>query len=557
MNKKWEISSDNGNPKTENGIIDVLLKNRGIKNKEEFLNPLSPDTLISRYPDALGILKSDLKKAEKLIKDAISSDNPIFIHGDYDVDGICAAAILWETIYKDLGYKNCLPFIPNRFEHGYGLSISSIDEIEKSSKKQETSSKNPLLITVDCGIVSEKEVEYAKKKGFKVIVTDHHVKPKKLPDADAILQTEKLCGAGIAWVLSRQAASGERIADREDKYLDLVALATISDLQPLTGANRSLVKYGLEELNKKKRIGIKTLCEVGGFGDKKLSTYEVGWMIGPRLNAAGRLDSALSSLKLLVTGDPKLAKEIASDLNRINFERQQMTRGSLEQAIEIISSQDDNILIAHHEDFHEGVIGLVAGRLTRKFYKPSVVISVGEVVSKGSARSVSGFNLVEALREMEDIFENVGGHEMAAGFSIKNDKIPSFLEKFTTFGNENVSEDLLVPTLKIDCELSFIHVAESLWENLEKLAPHGIGNPNPVFLTRDVEIVDLYTVGAQGNHFKMKLEQDGKHMSAIYFNGEDGYETGDRVDVVYNLSLNEWQGRRNLELVLKDLKKTE
>ncbi|MFH1955863.1 MAG: single-stranded-DNA-specific exonuclease RecJ [Patescibacteria group bacterium] len=534
--KLWKVA-----PKKGKDIFEQLAINRNISNLEEFITPPSPQETLNRIFKEDKILKSETDKAKKLISEAIKKKSPIYIHGDYDVDGICATAILWEKIYFGLKYKNCFPYIPDRFNEGYGLSKESVDSIIKTLPKE---NKSPLIITVDCGISSIKEVLYAKEKGFNVIICDHHQKGKNLPKANAILWTDKLCAAGIAWVLS-------------ESGFDLSALATVADVQPLTGYNRSLVKYGLLELNKLKRTGLKALVEISGIKDKKIGVYEVGWVIGPRLNASGRLESALDSLRLLCTTSNTKALAIAKSLNLLNSKRQEMTFSIFEESKKFYK-KDLKIIISEGKRFHEGIIGLVAGKLVSEYYLPSIVISKKEKISKGSARSVSGVDIIKMLRNFEDLFESVGGHPMAAGFSIKNEQLENLVRELYIFSEKNIKDEDIIQEIKIDAEMSLEEVTYPLLDFVGNFAPFGLGNPEPVFLTRNVEIYEIRKIGKDGGHLKISFKDStGDIKNGVAF-GFGGFEAvpKDKVDIVYTLNENIWNGRRNLDLRIRDIRKS-
>lgn len=541
--KIWKVAAKKGKD-----VFEQLAINRNISNLEEFINPPSPKETLNRILKDDKILKEETEKAKKLILSTIKKGEPIYIHGDYDVDGICATAILWEKIYYDLNYKNCFPYIPNRFNEGYGLSKESVDGICVNLQKKISS---PLIITVDCGIGSNKEVLYAKEKGFNVIICDHHQKGKTLPKARAVLWTENLCGAGISWVLSCK-LDKENI---DENALDLVAIATISDIQSLTNYNRSLVKYGLTKLNELKRQGLKTLAEMAGITGNKIGIYEVGWVIAPRLNASGRLENALDSLRLLCTKSSKLALIIAQNLNNINLERQKLTFSMFEES-QSFYKENNKIVIAKSTSFHEGVIGLVAGKLVTKYYLPSIVISQKDTISKGSARSVNGVNIIELLRNFENLFESLGGHPMAAGFSIKNEQLEDLIDKLYTFSEKNIKEGDVVPEIKIDAEIALEKITYELLDFVLNLSPFGLGNPEPVFLTKGVEISQVKKIGKKEDHLRIILKDingDLKNCVAFGF-GNFPIKTENKADIVYTLNENSWNGRRNLDLRIKDIK---
>ncbi len=556
MEKEWKLTS-NQMPQNVDDVVNVLLENRGFedpKTAKTFFNPCSPADFI-KTPSLVGLDKDRLESAVEIITQAVGEKRLIVIHGDYDVDGLCATAILWETLYKQLGYEKILPFIPNRFEHGYGVSTESIDSL-----REQIDVKNPLLITVDCGITAKDQIAYAKSKGFEVLVTDHHQKPEDLPDAAEIVWSDEICGAGIGWVLAQRllAACDAAAADS----LDLVSVATLCDLEPLLGPNRSFVKYGLDELNNNTREGIKALKESAGLRGKEIGTYEIGWILGPRLNAAGRLDDATDALRLLVTRDKQAAGVLAGRLDTLNRERQSITKDAVERAKKDLISDLVHLpsfIVLDHEDYHEGVIGLVAGDMVKNFNRPSIAISRGEKVSKGSARSVKGVDIISALRECADCLVDVGGHPMAAGFTIETEKIAELRKQLAAYGEEYVDEDSFNLVVKMDCRIDLSLVGARLWEELEKFAPFGVGNPKPKFLLKGVEIQNLRAVGSDNKHLKLKLgSNSGKTVSAIAFGHGDWAMrllSGDKIDLVASLQLNRWNGRESVELVVKEISK--
>jgi len=553
-------------------IIKQLLENRGITEPdevEEFLNPRpsTPDVLISKVK----LDSKQLNKAVGRIHEAIAKNEAIVIHGDYDADGICGTAILWEAIYYDLGYKNVTPFIPHRVEHGYGLSKESIDEIN-NQQSTINNQQSSLLIATDCGISAVEAIEHAKSLGFDVIITDHHTKGEELPNAVAILHTYHLSGAGIAYFLTQKILKDQPCGPQgwSLQNLQLVTLATIADLQPLLGVNRMLTKLGLEELNHTQRIGLQELIKIAGLEGRKIGPYEVGWMLAPRLNAMGRLQDAMDSLRLLCTKNPHQAKELAEKLNRVNQERQRMTEKAYEQAknraTEQLKNRATQFFVLHHEEWHEGIIGLVAAKISEEFYRPTIAIAKSEKVSKGSARSVSGVNIIETIRKYSHLLIDAGGHEMAAGFSIETEKIEEFVEQLIVNSDQLINEKRLDRVLKIDLELKLSDITAALFQALKKLEPHGIGNPKPTFLTRDVEILGLRTVGSNNKHLKLQIRDSNNetikqfnNFSCIGFNLGDWtnkLSVGDRLDIVYQIQEDTFNGYQTLQLKLKDLRLT-
>lgn len=511
---KWNILAPGGKD-----IVETLLNNRGLTTKkeiEEFLKPPQPEFAL------------DSKKAIARILKAIKTQEPIIVYGDYDADGICATAIMWEAL-NSLGAK-VLPFIPQREKEGYGLSKEGIDNLSNCQ----------LLITVDNGIAALDAVEYARKKGIEVIILDHHEKPKKLPKALVIIHTEKLCASGIAYFMAKELGA--------KPALELAAIATVTDLMPLIGVNRSIVKFGLEALNETVRPGLKALFVVAGM--EKVGTYEIGFLIGPRLNASGRIENALTALRLLCTKNLARARELADILNQTNKNRQTM----LEDQTRFAFSQPaptEKIIILEHESYHQGVIGLIAGKLVEKYYLPAIVISRGETLSKASARSISGFNIIEAIKTTEDLLINAGGHPMAAGFTIETTKLSEFKAQIVKLAARRITPEMLTRSLRVDCELPLEAVNMGLYDSIANFAPFGLGNSEPVFASSGT-LDSFRTVGVDGKH--LKLVVSGLDAIAFSLGRMAGQlKVGDPIKVAYTLDLNTFNGSQNLQLKVKDI----
>lgn len=528
-------------------IIKILLENRGIKTKkqiDEFLNP----KLGSVNLESVKIDSFQVEKALKRIKQAVDNTENIVIYADYDVDGICAAAILWETIYGF--YKNVAPYIPHRVDEGYGLSSKGILNI----KSQIPNTK--LIITVDNGIVANKAIEFAHKNNIDVIITDHHVAQKKLPKAHAIIHTTMLCGTSVAYFLAKEIKNQKSKVKtyKDHNHLELIALATVADMVPLVGVNRTLLKAGLEQIRKTKRVGILALLKQAGIEKENIGVYEIGHAIAPRLNAAGRVASGMESLRLICTKDRLRAESLALDLGQTNKERQVLTSEMSIHAISLFEKEKQNILFAASSDYNQGVIGLVASKLVEKYYRPSIAVSVGEEFSKGSARSIRGVNIIEFIRLHSQFLVNAGGHPMAAGFTIKTEQIEMFRKAIEKSAKEIIRDELLVRNIEIDCELEFDNISVQLFEHIQKLSPFGVGNPEPVFISKNVKIEGLKLVGKEKNHLKLRLFQNEKSLQAMFFKGSDAdIKIGDVASVAYVISANVWNGRTELVLKIKDL----
>src|SRR3990170_2311660 len=483
MKKRWEFLNKS-EVRSQESLVETLLKNRNITDRESFFNPPNPSDLVTQLPSYLPDLDQEqLDRAVSRIQGAIQKGEKVIVWGDYDVDGVCAAAVLWQTLYG-LGAK-VLPHIPDRFEEGYGLGSEKIKKLAEEGCR--------LIITVDSGITAVEEADLIKELGVDLIITDHHLKPRKLPKAHATVHTTALCGTGIAWLLARslqQTANGkqpDRLAVSGMPYagLDLVAIATIADLQPLLGANRALVTAGFEVLNRRERPGLAALAQVAGLKGE-LDSYAAGWVLGPRINAVGRIKHGIEALRLLCTPNPTRAHQLAQILNQANVERQALTVHTFDHAKGLVE-KGDGLIVVYHDSWHEGIIGLVAGRIVEEYGRPAIVVSQGKDFSKGSARSVNGLNIVEVLRAEEDLLEVVGGHAAAAGFTIKTKNLEEFVRRIRRNTAPLLTKLDPRPLLKIDARLPLEMVDLALVKELHRFAPHGVGNPEPVFLAEGVE----------------------------------------------------------------------
>ncbi len=536
----WKIL----NKKKQKDIVKILLENRGIKSKkevEEFLSPPKPSDLNLKDFE---IDKKEIDKAIKRILRAKAKKEKVVVYTDYDADGVCGGTIVWETLHK-MGLS-VMPYIPKRLEEGYGLSEKGIDKIRQDF--------NPtLIITVDHGITAADKIKYAQKFKIDTIVIDHHVKSHKSP-ALALIHTTKLCATGIAWVFVRE------LIKNADNYLDLVALATIADLVPLLGVNRSLVKYGLEKLNKTKRIGLLALINSAGISIGNIGVYEVGHMLAPRINAMGRLMHALDAMRLLCTKDEQRASSLAHKLSSTNRERQLLTQESLIHAYKLFQTknQESKLIFLVHESYNQGVIGLIAGRLVEKYYRPAIVIAKGDIYSKASARSISGFNIIETIRQASDMLVDCGGHPMAAGFTVKTDHIEILQKKLETIVETKLKDNLLIHTLKIDSEISLKDINWELYRALQSLEPYGIGNPQPIFAAFGVHEKEARLIGKDSRHLKMKIsDANGKEFDTIGFgfgNIFPDLAQNPNLDICYTIEENNWNNHRSLQLKLKDVK---
>lgn len=523
---KWKIL-----PKKSDDLIEQLLANRGIKTekeKERFFNPK-----ISDYKSYLKI--SGIDKAQQRIKEAIEKNELIVVFGDYDVDGICASAILYKSL-TSLGAK-VLPYIPHREKEGYGLSKLGL-EFAKSSKAS-------VVITVDCGIVAFEQAKFARQLDLDLIITDHHLPEDILPEAFVIVHSTKMCGAAVAWCLIQDIIEKDLVSE----LLQFVAIATICDLIPLVGLDRAFVFEGLKYLNKITNLGLLALVNEANINLGNISSFEIGYIIGPRLNAIGRLEHAIDALRLLCTKDPVKAKKLAKLLCDTNAIRQQITKTAIEQAKGLIDNKK-GIHVLYSSDWSSGIIGLIAGKITEEYYCPAIAISVGKTLSKGSARSIDGINIVELIRKHTDILIDVGGHPGAAGFSIESKYIQTFKKRLEKY-------DLDIPVkkekvLEIDAEIKKEKITKELIRNLDRFSPFGFGNSQPVFVTSLMKISDIRTVG-NGKHLKFRA--DG--IEAIAFSmGEwlNLLKSNQLINLAYNMELNNFNGYEHIQLQIKNIK---
>ncbi|MFH1971077.1 MAG: single-stranded-DNA-specific exonuclease RecJ, partial [Patescibacteria group bacterium] len=470
-NKKvnWEVIFNKKNEDLNSKkIVEILLKNRGIKTsqeKKDFLNPISPEKL---KLDKLKINSTSLKKSLERLKTALKNKEKVIIYGDYDADGISGTAVLWETLF-DLGF-DVWPYVPERFSEGYGVNFESVNLLKEKFPNL------GILITVDNGIVATEEIEKINKLNIDVIVTDHHAKGKKVLKSFSTIHTTQISGSAVAWIFSREIQKYFTKNMNLDKRLDLVAIGTIADQVPLIDANRSFVKWGLQKLNETKRPGLISLFKEAGLKEGEIGTYEVGYIIAPRINAMGRIEHGIDSLRILCTKSIKRSVELANTLGNINQKRQRIVDEVVIHARKMIAKGDSNkVLILAHESYHEGVIGLAASKLVEQFYKPAIVISKGKKISKASARSISGFNIIENIRKLDNLLENGGGHPMAAGFSILTSNIEKFQNKFQKISDKLLTDEILSKKIKIDMVLDFNNLSLELVDEISKLEPFGIG----------------------------------------------------------------------------------
>jgi single-stranded-DNA-specific exonuclease len=510
---------------TVNQIIKILLANRNIKDTDNFLFP--------PYPE----LSLDLSPAVSLINSTISNGGNILIYGDYDVDGITATAILWQALYKLT--PKVFPFIPHRENDGYGIKAETVFKIQ--------SQKNiifDLIITVDNGIVAHKEISKIKSSqpNTKIIVTDHHLKDEATSPADAVVHTTLISGAGVSWFLAKQ------FDDNAD--LGLASLGAVADCLPLFGINRSIVVHGLQSLRLNPSPGIRKLVDISGASLQKLSTYELGFLLSPRINAAGRLADPTDALRLLCSHTPEQAIKYANCLNSYNQERQTVQKETLDKIIASTTPTGQMVFVSG--DYNPGIIGLIAGKLTEKYYLPSIVISAKDDVAKGSCRSIPELNIIDVLRIHADLFIDLGGHSLAAGFSIVSSNIPKIRTLLKKTIQKILIDKKLEPHIDVDAIMDLSAVTQKNIESIQKLSPFGIGNPEPLFLFKNVTVDQIRAIGQSSDHLKLKLSG----FDAIAFKkGElaNQIRQGTQLDIIASLSINSWNNLTNPQLIVREI----
>lgn len=531
-------------------LVRQILYNRGLRTAGEaqaYLEALPP---AGNHPYAL----RGLPEAVERIRFALRHGERIAIYGDYDVDGVAATALLTHTL--GLLGGEALSYIPNRFEEGYGLNIEALEDLKAAGVR--------LVITVDCGMRSPLEAEHARKIGLDLIITDHHTPgPQALP-ALAVINPKQagdpypekhLAGVGVAYKLAE--ALLESAGRSAEEYLDLVALGTISDLAPLVGENRHLARRGLEMLRRPHRQGVYSLINAAQIAPQSITAETVSYILGPRLNAAGRLESALAALRLLLTTQVSEAAELAQRLESQNRERQNLTRQIQAQAEQMALEEDPQGLLffAVHEEFNPGVVGLAASRLVEQYYRPAVVAHRGEEFTRGSCRSVSEFHITRALDQCADLLERYGGHAAAAGFTVRNRHLPELKERLKNIAEQELGRLDLRPTLRADAEVTLAEMHPDLLRYLAWLEPTGHGNPPALFLARHVRVLRSKAVGREGEHLKFAVTDGQVTFDAIAFRQGHWQENlPPYVDLLFQFEVNEYNGRRELQLNVRDLR---
>ena len=528
----------------------------------------------------------DMDKAVERIHIAIKRREKITIYGDYDVDGVTSVCTLYLYLKKlgaDIDY-----YIPNRAGEGYGVSVSAIDQLKENG--------TTLIITVDTGITAIDEVNYAKSIGVDFLITDHHECHSEIPVAAAVINPHRpdckypfkeLAGVGVVFKLicayeERMLGFKRRVAAEHIflEYADIVAIGTIADVMPIKSENRLIVSFGLNMIENTKRPGLIALMDASSQKDAKhndkkkkrtkITSGYIGYNIAPRINAAGRVRSASMAVELFLAKDLEVARSLAEQLCAANKERQAEENKIMQEAYEKIESEkmdSDPVIVLDSDGWHHGVIGIVASRITEKFSRPTILVSFEgsgntkspDDMGKGSGRSIKGLNLVDALCHCDDILAKFGGHELAAGLSVTRGNLPEFRRKINEYAKNNLSGEDMIPTVEADMEIPFTSISLSLAEDLQVLEPYGVGNPMPTFFTKGVSVYEITSI-SEGKHTRFAFGEGRGSVSAMFFsNSPDslGIYNGDKVDVIYNLDINEWLGRRSVQLNIKDIRHSE
>ncbi len=567
MEKRWNIKED-GDPHVIeelahslniSKVLARLLVQRGVTTFEEARAFFRPKLTDLHNP----FLMKDMDEAVKRIDTAFNNNERILIYGDYDVDGTTSVALVLSFLGRF--YDNLDFYIPNRYDEGYGVSIKGIDYAAETGCS--------LVIALDCGIKAVEKVAYAKSKNIDFIICDHHTPGDSLPEAVACLDPKRsdcnypdknLSGCGVGFKLMQAFC---RFRDYKESvlmdYVDLVVVSIASDIVPITGENRVLAHFGLKKLNENPSMGLRSIIKVSGMEGKEMSVSDIVFKIGPRINAAGRIDTGKDAVDLLINLDEESAGTMSNDINACNETRKDLDRNITQEALEIIDS--DEVLLKKYStvlfrpDWHKGVIGIVASRLTETYYRPTVILTESKGLATGSARSVDGFDLYSAIESCADLLENFGGHMYAAGLTMKIENVPVFIERFESYVAANILPEQMVPQIEVDSELHLTDITPKFFRILKQFQPFGPGNMKPVFKTANVfDYGTSKAVGRDKDHLKLELIEG--HSAAIKqgvaFGMGDKIEQvkgGAPFDICYNVEENVYNGNVSLQLMIKDI----
>ena len=537
-----------------NKLIATILSNKGITEKEQiekFLNPTRND-----FHDPYNM--PDMQKAVERILKAKENGEKVIIYGDYDVDGITSITVL-KSFLKDIGIEAAY-YIPNRIDEGYGLNIPAVENIAKEGYN--------LMITVDCGITCIDEIDRANELGMEVIVTDHHEVGENLPNAVAVVDCKRkdnkyecrdLAGVGVAFKLT-QALSMKLGLDEKEylKYLDIVCIGTISDIVPLVDENRVISKLGLMLVNQTKNIGLRGILGVAGY--KNIDSSAISFGVAPRINACGRMGHADEALKLLLSDNYNEVQNLTTTLNNYNKIRQDIEKTIYEEALMQIEQDkldQNNTIVVAGKNWHHGVIGIVSSKITEMYFKPSILLCLEDGVATGSGRSIPGFDLHNALTKCQNELVRFGGHSMAVGLTVKEEKIDEFSQKLEQLAKEQHTEEI-TPVIKIDAKINISQINQEMVKSLKLLEPFGEANKTPVFLFKGLKIDSIRAL-SEGKHLKLTLKEDNTIVDALGFNKGslvDEYRIGEQVDVVGTLEINSFNGVDSIQILIKDVMKS-
>ena len=535
-------------------ILAQILYSRGIKSlleADEFLNHRYSR---SRDPDLL----ADVDRAVTRIQKAIKEKEKVIVYGDFDADGVCSTVLMTQAL-RQLGFerRQVQPYIPDRVSEGYGLNQEALTQLRQKGAD--------LIISVDCGIRSIREIDHANEIGLDLIVADHHSLGGKLPAAAAIINPKRLessyperelAGVGVAFKLVQAlGAALPNHTDFDDKqFLDLVAIGTVADMVPLVGENRVLVADGLDVLRRARRPGIDALARVAGLQRSKITAESIAFALGPRINAAGRMAHAYDAARLLATDNKRDADDFAHNLDELNRRRQKVTR-ELGQMAESLIDPAEPLLFVEDSEFHSGVVGLVASQLSNKYYRPAIVVTRGESESRGSCRSIPEFHITKALDQLAGLLVRHGGHAMAAGFTVENENLDEFRHRIVDLAGSSLDPLELYPKIELDSELSLSDIDWALFDQLKKLEPTGSKNLLPIFMSRQVHVKDSRAVGRDKSHLQLRVS-DGAvtHKCIAFRQGDWAGRLPDQIDLAYAVNRDDWNGRSALQLVVKDIR---
>jgi single-stranded-DNA-specific exonuclease len=568
MDKYWKIKENGLRTDVDklvyelniNHVLANLLVQRGIFTFDAARDFFRPEMKNLHDP----FLMKDMEAAVNRLNEAISANQKILVYGDYDVDGTTSVALTYSFIRKR--YSNIDYYIPDRYSEGYGVSFKGIDY---ASDHQVS-----LIIALDCGIKAMEKVSYAKSKGIDFIICDHHTPGDSLPEAIAVLDPKRsdcqypfpdLSGCGVGFKLLQAFSIRNNIpSDELLEYIDLLAVSIASDIVPITGENRILTHFGLKKLEENPCIGLKAIKCVAGVEDKPLSVEDIVFRIGPRINAAGRMESGKQAVDLLISGNADEAFLLCDKINTHNQTRRNIDKNITEEAIKEIKTFNKKYkysTVLYNPDWHKGVVGIVASRLIESYYRPTIVLTESNGFATGSARSVDGFDLYEAINECSSLLESFGGHMYAAGLTLKKDNVQKLRDRFEEVVSERIAPEQLVPQIEIDGELNFADITPKFYRILKQFEPFGPGNLNPVFFAENVaDNGQGKRVGTSGEHLKMNLIQEENpfdDMPAIAFGQGAKFEKitgGNTFDIAYSIAENYFRGETKLQLNIKDIK---